>query len=109
MMAIKQKRSTPLWVRIFFTLAKTFGFRASVSLDQPDFTVLITLYKIRRELIAYVTNLVRWLLWTTTAIVATIITGSILLEFVGYYGAFNWLINTIYGASTIIMKVVGWN
>jgi uncharacterized membrane protein len=60
-------------------------------------------------IIAYVTNLVRWLLWTTTAIVATIITGSILLEFVGYYGAFNWLINTIYGASTIIMKVVGWN
>lgn len=63
----------------------------------------------RRGVIAYVVNFVRRLLWTTTAIVATIITGSILLEFVGYYGASNWLINTIYGASTIIMKMVGWS
>lgn len=56
---------------------------------------------------------IRWALgiawWSSIGISAAIITGSILLEFVGIYSAFNGVLNAIYGASTIIMKVVGWN
>lgn len=52
---------------------------------------------------------ITWLWWSIVTVIAGGITVVVVLDLFGYAGGFNWLINAIYGASTIIMKMVGWS